>query len=334
MQRVLVLGATGAMGQYLVPELLALGYAVDGVTLDDVSSDKPNLRFIKNDAKDRVVLEELLSAKYDGVVDFMSYSTKEFEEAYKLFLDNTKHYIFLSSCRVYANLPPINEKTPRLLDYSDDQEFLATDDYSLAKARQENILTSSNYSNWTIVRPATTYSRGRFQLVTLEAQTVIHRMLSGKTIVLPEDALSCQATMTWGGDVAKMIARLMFKKEVYREDYIVATGEHNSWKEIAEMYNQICPFKYVTASVKDYLNIISKGESWIKYQLIYARLYDRITDNTKILQATGLKQSDLMGLKEGLKYEFERSKDFDWDKYANDFRNSRMDAYLQEKGLK
>ena len=131
-----------------------------------------------------------------------------------------------------------------------------------------------------------------------------------------------------------MIARLMFKKEVYREDYIVATGEHNSWKEIAEMYNQICPFKYVTASVKDYLNIISKGESWIKYQLIYARLYDRITDNTKILQATGLKQSDLMGLKEGLKYEFERSKDFDWDKYANDFRNSRMDAYLQEKGLK
>jgi hypothetical protein len=58
-----------------------------------------------------------------------------------------------------------------------------------------------------------------------------------------------------------------------------------------------------------------------------------ITDNTKILEHTGLKQSDLMGLKEGLKYEYERSKDFDWNKFANDFRNSRMDAYLKDKGI-
>ena len=30
-RKVLVLGATGAMGQYLVPRLAAMGYRVDGV---------------------------------------------------------------------------------------------------------------------------------------------------------------------------------------------------------------------------------------------------------------------------------------------------------------
>ena len=36
MKNVLVLGATGAMGVYLVPELARNGYHVDAVSLDDV----------------------------------------------------------------------------------------------------------------------------------------------------------------------------------------------------------------------------------------------------------------------------------------------------------
>ena len=34
MKKVLVLGATGAMGMYLVPELVSMGYQVDAVSLD------------------------------------------------------------------------------------------------------------------------------------------------------------------------------------------------------------------------------------------------------------------------------------------------------------
>ena len=34
-RKVLVLGATGAMGQYLVPRLAAMGYRVDGVSIDE-----------------------------------------------------------------------------------------------------------------------------------------------------------------------------------------------------------------------------------------------------------------------------------------------------------
>ncbi len=334
MKKVLVLGATGAMGQYLVPELLELGYEVDAVTLDNVTSDCKNLRYLVCNAKEKSVLAELLKTKYDGVVDFMAYKTQEFEEVYRLFLDNTKHYLFLSSCRVFANDPPITEKSARLLDVSKDEVFLATDDYALAKAKQENILRNSAYSNWTIVRPATTYSRGRFQLVTLEAQTVIYRMHAGKTIVLPEPAMPCQATLSWGGDVAKMLAKLLFNEKAYREDYNVATAEHHSWQEIAEIYNEICPFKYITVSVDDYLNIIAPGANYAKYQLIYARMFERITDNTKVLEHTGMKQSELMGLKDGLTYEYGRSKDFDWARFESEGRNVRMDEYLKKNGLK
>ena len=46
MKKILVLGATGAMGVYLVPVLLSMGYAVDGVSLDTCVSDHKDLRYI------------------------------------------------------------------------------------------------------------------------------------------------------------------------------------------------------------------------------------------------------------------------------------------------
>lgn len=332
MKKVLVLGGTGAMGRYVVPELLELGYSVDVVALDEMKSDNVNLRYIKGNTKSNGFLEEVLKNGYDGVIDFMTYGLEEFSSIYKLFLDNTKHYIFLSSCRVFADCPPITEESPRLLDVSEDTDFLRTQDYALYKAKEENLLMESQYKNWTIVRPATTYSTGRFQLVTLEAATVIYRMQAGKTIVLPKDAMKCQATLSWGGDVGKMIALLLFNNKAYGQSYNVATAEHHSWEEIAQIYNEICPFKYIEVSTEDYLDIIAQGADWAKYQLIYARMFERITDNSKILRDTGMKQEELMTLKDGLRLEYERSKNFDWTKFADEKRNVRMDAYLKKLG--
>jgi len=47
-----VLGGTGAMGVYLVPELARRGYAVRVVSLDDAVSDHPRVSFTKGNAKD------------------------------------------------------------------------------------------------------------------------------------------------------------------------------------------------------------------------------------------------------------------------------------------
>ena len=64
MKKILVPGGTGAMGVYLVPELLKLGYSVDVLSLDDVNSDNPNLRYIQGNAMDYDYIAELLNLQF------------------------------------------------------------------------------------------------------------------------------------------------------------------------------------------------------------------------------------------------------------------------------
>ena len=60
MIRLIINGATGAMGRYLLPILAEQGYRVDGVSLDDASSGNPNLHYIKADARNLDVLRQML----------------------------------------------------------------------------------------------------------------------------------------------------------------------------------------------------------------------------------------------------------------------------------
>jgi nucleoside-diphosphate-sugar epimerase len=330
-KRALVLGGTGAMGVYLVPELASLGYRVHVVSLDDVVSDNPRISYVKADVKNIDYLKELLQERFDVIVDFMLYSTEQFRERYDILLGNTDHYIFLSSYRVYAGSDiPITEATPRLLDVSDDREFLSTDDYALTKARQEDILEGSGYSNWTIVRPAITYSKFRFQLVTLEAHIVVARALKGLPVVLPAAALPVQATMSWAGDVARLMSRLLLNPAAYGERFTLATAEHRPWGEVAEYYSDIIGLQYVAADTADYLEIMG-GSKAAGYQLAYDRLFERIVDNSKVLRVTGLEQADFMPLRRGLEKELTAlPKDTVWRDAGVVW--DRMDQYLHRRG--
>lgn len=330
-KKILVIGGTGAMGTYLVPELSKLNYKVDVVSLDDVISDDSNVTYYKEDAKNLNNLKKLLQNNYDAIVDFMIYlNVVEFTKTYKLMLENTKHYIYLSSYRVYDYSPITTENSPRLLDSSEDAEFLAHNDYSLYKAAEENILSGSKYDNWTIIRPAITYSKRRFQLTTLEAPLFVPRALNGKIVVLPQGCLDKQATMTWGGDVAKMIARLIFNPKAYKEAFSVTTDEHHSWREIAEYYKDLIGLKYVSVPDDIYLKIFGSNKNSL-YQLKYDRCFDRIMDNSKILNVTGLKQSELMTLKKGLEKELSAlPKDLNW---GCEELNINMDNILNDLQL-
>lgn len=334
MGRVLVLGGTGAMGRYCVPELLRLGHEVEVVALDTLPSDHPNLHYAVGNCMDDDFIVELLKGQYDCVMDYMSYSLPHFKKRMKLFLDNTKHYIFLSSCRVFANEDDwVKETSPRLLDVSTDKDYLQLKEteYSLYKALEENMLRESGYKNWTIVRPATTYSTGRAQLVTLEANSFVYRALQGKKVVLPVEAKHCPATLSWGGDVGIMIARLVLNEKAYGEDYNVATAEYHTWEEIAKMYEDLLGLQYEWVDKETYLRCIA-DDNWYpyaKYQLIYARLFNRKTDNSKILEITGMKQEELMPLYDGLKLELAKvSLD---NIRPNTFICEKMDAYFANK---
>ncbi|MBQ8357672.1 MAG: NAD-dependent epimerase/dehydratase family protein [Clostridia bacterium] len=332
MKKVLVLGATGAMGRYLVPELAGLGYAVTGVSLDDAAPCCESVSYIKGDAFDQAFLSPLLAQGFDGIVNFMDYGKHAFSDYYRLFLENTEHYIFLSSCRVYDDKEvPIKESSPRLWDSSEDEELRASNDYCIHKARDEDLLVASPYDNWTVVRPATTFSTMRLQLVTLELKNCVGRALQGKKVVLPIQAKDKPATLSWGGDVAKMIARILFKDEAKREFYNVCSAEHRTWGEIAEYYRELVGLEAVWVDKEDYLFILSpEGKINVRWQLEYARLFHRITDNSKVLALTGLRQEELMPMYEGLKLEIGNiPKGYTPPESPV---NVRMDEYLEKNG--
>ena len=69
---------------------------------------------------------------------------------------------------MYADSTPITEETPRLLDVCKDADYLKTDEYALAKAREENILFCSGKKKRTIIHPYITYNTERLQLGAIE----------------------------------------------------------------------------------------------------------------------------------------------------------------------
>lgn len=340
MKKILVMGGTGAMGRYAVPELLRLGFSVDVVALDEPHFTHENLTCtIANAMDDEWLKNKITETRYDVILDFMSYKLPQFKERVDLFLENTDQYMFLSSCRVYANEEvPVKETSPRLLDVSKNEEYLALgeSEYSLFKALEEDLLVKSGKKNWTIILPATTYSTGRAQLVTLEAGTFVSRAFAGKPVVIPIQAKDKPATMSWAGDVGVMIARLAGKQEALGEKFIAATAEYNTWGEIAEIYRELLGLQYEWVDQEDYLKIMSKNQErvspYVRYQLEYARLFDRITDNSKILAVTGMKQEEMKSFYDGMKMEL--AKLTPENLYIDAVRagvNERMEAYFKNR---
>lgn len=311
-KKVLILGATGAMGSYLTQKMVNAGYEVDGVCLEEKVSDKPNLRYIQaKDAKDPAFVDEIVKNHYDGVVDFMIYNSISFRNTFPKYLNNVGQYIYTSSCRVYANEEnPIREGSPRLMDVTNDQQLLFSDDYCMHKARGENALRASKFKNWTIIRPSTTYSSKRCQLLTLERPTILKCLRSGQPALLAEKTRNIPASLTWGGDVAEMIFRLMFNDQALCNDFNVTSSECRTWQEIADYYAEIFGLKYEWVDELTFQRFRNpkfdpERDLAAVWQLKYARMFNRAYDNSKVLQATGMKQEELKTLYEGLLYEKE-----------------------------
>ena len=294
-KRVLLLGGTGAMGSHLTRLLAGDGWDVTVTSRSARSSDDPHVTYARGDAHDRHFLDDVLAGGWDAVIDFMVWSTDAFRGARDALLGSCRQYVFLSSYRVFADSPVITERSPRLLDVTGDAEYLATDEYALAKARQEDLLRGSGRGGWTIVRPAITYSVGRLQLCTLECGTWLPLALAGHAVPLPPEMLSRQTTMTWGGDVALMISRLLGVEAALGEDYDVCTSRHQSWADVADAYRSLVPLEVRRAALAAFER--ASGNPW---QCRYDRMYDRVMDNSKVLAATGLSEQDLTPVEEGL----------------------------------
>lgn len=291
MKNILVLGGTGAMGAHLVQILSDRGDKVS-VTTRSLRQSSGNKEYIQGDAKDDSFLTSLLACKWDAIVDFMVYTTPDFEQRAPKFLEATDQYIFLSSARVYADSNwPIREESPRLLDTSEDVRFLATDEYSLAKARQENILHQSGSTNWTIIRPYITYSEQRLQLGVLEKEGWLYRALKGRTIVFSEDIASKITTLTYGLDVAGAMGAIIGMPRALGEIYHITQRDAAKWREVLAVYLVVLEKhlgkrpKVLLLPLNDFLRCKPAA-----YQIKYDRLFNRKFDSLKVSEFVNLQE--------------------------------------------
>jgi len=282
-KRILLLGGTGAMGAHLARVLANSGAQVD-VTTRRLRNGGGKINYLQGNARDIAFVKSLLQANaYDAVVDFMVYGTAEFASRAEVLLAGTKQYVFLSSSRVYADSPtPISKDHPRLLDTSHDEAYLATDEYALTKARQENVLRESAHRNWTIVRPYITYSEQRLQLGVLEKENWLWRALHGRTIVFSRDIAEKFTTLTYGLNVAEAMAAIIGKEEALGEAFHITCEEPCQWSEVLDVYLQtlegVLGKRPRVLLLDKALNLQTGG----KYQVKVDRYFNRRFDNAKI----------------------------------------------------
>lgn len=281
--RVLVLGGTGAMGAHLV-RLLSDDGAHVTVTSRSRGDTQGLVRYVQGSAMDAAFLAELLKEPWDAIIDFMVYSTASFAGRVGQLLGATSQYVFISSARVYAeSRQAITEDSPRLLDASTDQEYLASDEYALTKARQEDLLRNSGRNNWTIIRPYITYSDVRLQCGVLEKEDWLYRALHGRTIVFSSDIAAKWTTLTHGLDVSRGIKAIVGRPTAMGQAFHITAPQPLKWERVLSIYTETLQAhtgsrpKILMANLSDF-----SRTHLLQHQIRYDRLFDRVFDNTKI----------------------------------------------------
>lgn len=282
---VLVLGGTGAMGVSLV-ELLSENNHV-WVTSRQKRENKGHVSFIQGNAHDIRFLRYVgTMKKWDAIIDFMNRNVNESQIAFPLLLSHTTQYVFISSARVYAETKGlITETTPRLLDISLDVDFLKTNEYSLAKAREEDILMNGEEKNYTIIRPSITFNNHRLQLGALEKEGWLYRAIQGRSIVFSEDMKDKLTTVTWGYDVASGIAAIVGQSKALGEVFNITNNRSFTWQQILDVY-----IHTLEKLLHREIHVVWTEESTCFqqkdqfYRLVYCRLFNRTFNNTKINQ--------------------------------------------------
>lgn len=283
--KILLLGGTGEIGKPLV-EILRKNkpdFKLFITSRNKTESSNP-VKYIHGNARNLNFLTNTLSEKFDVIVDFMNWNLDEYESALELLLSKCNQYIWMSSSRVYAeSSDPITEQTPRLLDVSQDIDFLSTNRYALRKAREENLILSSGFNNFTIIRPYITYNYDRLQLGIYEKEQWLNRLIKGKPLVVGREFLDKRTTLTYGNDVALAISKLIGKKEAFSEVIQIASRETILWSQILQIYVKVLteegykPVIYSSETISFIEELYEGG-----YNTIYDRNWNRCFNSEKL----------------------------------------------------
>jgi 2'-hydroxyisoflavone reductase len=207
MKTILLLGGTNFIGRNLVEQLRS----DENYRLTLLNRGKtnpalfPDVEQIRED-RDQDYLRYLLNRKWDIIIDFSCYLPRTLKSVLRSLSSHPEHYVFVSSCSVYENIPTVmKQETSSLLrekEGEDDDDSLAS--YGLHKARCEAILRNSGI-RYTILRPALVYGPHD---PTDRLYYWIHQVNTYREIIVP-DAGQSKFSLTYAGDLVNLIHHLI-----------------------------------------------------------------------------------------------------------------------------
>ncbi len=177
------------------------------------------------------VAEKLKGMTFDVVSDFIAFTADAVERDYRLFKDNTRQYIFISSASAY-NKPAagyvITEGTTLANPYWEySRNKIACEEFLMDKYRKEGFPV-------TIVRPSHTYDERNIPLGVHGNKgfyQVIKRMQEGKKVLIQGDGSSLWA-LTFNSDFAIGFTGLMGNRHAIGEAFQITGDEILTWDQI------------------------------------------------------------------------------------------------------
>ncbi len=166
-QHILVMGGTDFLGPPIVERLVADGHKVTLFNRGKTNPGLfPDLEKLKGDRKSDVTALE--GRKFDAVIDTNGYVPKFVSTPLEVLKDNIGHYVFVSTCSVYARMGemPIDEDS-ELAAMTDEEEEKSTTAarfdmrfYGSLKARCEKTAEKMLPGRVTVVRPGLIVGHG------------------------------------------------------------------------------------------------------------------------------------------------------------------------------
>jgi nucleoside-diphosphate-sugar epimerase len=225
--KVLIIGGSGTISTEVVAQALRQGMDVTVLNRGTHPAPAGVKQLIANINDEAEVAEVIKGEFYDCVAQFIAYHPDNMRRDIRLFKDNCKQYIFISSASAYekpAKSAFINEETPLGNIYWQ---------YSQQKEQCENLLKESGLP-YTIVRPSHTYGTKSIT-VSLHGPSgpsaVVSRMLRGKPVVIAGDGNSLW-TITHSRDFAKGFVGLIGNQKAIGEAVGITSDFSYTWNNI------------------------------------------------------------------------------------------------------
>ena len=184
------------------------------------------------DIKDENAVAELIAGmNFDVVADFIAFAPLQIERDIRLFADNTRQFIFISSASAYQKPLAhyrITESTPLSNPYWQySQDKIACEDRLMLEYRKSGFPI-------TIIRPSHTYGDTYIPLAVSGSKgswQVIDRIIKGKPVVIHGDGTSLW-TVTHNTDFAKAFIGIMGNHAAVGESIHITSDEVLTWDEM------------------------------------------------------------------------------------------------------